>query len=160
MNKSRRSSINFHKYLYFLFLHLFPLFPRQKRRWLLGWGGKGVEVIFSYFPNNDKAFRLVGWRVLFPQIFYRSCKWQTENASNSEEIYIRTCEYAGWSESILFANALTHYHIMPHFDALKIYTCGKHCEKRRNCLKQAISRFLTIFSTLYNTFFFFILNSL
>ena len=29
---------------------------------------------------------------------------------------------------------LTHYHTMPHFDALKIYSCGKHCEKRRNCL--------------------------
>ena len=29
---------------------------------------------------------------------------------------------------------LTHYHIMPHFDALKIYRYGKHCEKRRNCL--------------------------
>ena len=27
-----------------------------------------------------------------------------------------------------------HYHNMPHFGALKIYSCGKHCEKRRNCL--------------------------
>ena len=25
-------------------------------------------------------------------------------------------------------------HIMPHFDTLKIYSSGKHCEKRRNCL--------------------------
>ena len=31
-------------------------------------------------------------------------------------------------------NILTHYHTMPHFDTLKIYGCGKHCEKRRNCL--------------------------
>ena len=23
---------------------------------------------------------------------------------------------------------------MPHFDTLKIYSCGKHSEKRRNCL--------------------------
>ena len=29
---------------------------------------------------------------------------------------------------------LTHYHTMLHFDALKIYSCGKHCEKKRNCL--------------------------
>ena len=29
---------------------------------------------------------------------------------------------------------LTLYHTMPHFDALKIYSCGKHCEKRTNCL--------------------------
>ena len=25
---------------------------------------------------------------------------------------------------------LPQYHIMPHFDALKIYSCRKHCEKR------------------------------
>ena len=30
--------------------------------------------------------------------------------------------------------SLTHYHTMPHFEALKIYSCVKHCEKRRNCL--------------------------
>ena len=42
---------------------------------------------------------------------------------------------------------------MPHFDALKIYSCGKHCEKRRNCLQQAISPFLTMFSILYGTYF-------
>ena len=29
---------------------------------------------------------------------------------------------------------LTHYHTMPHFEAQKIYSCRKHCEKRRNCL--------------------------
>ena len=31
---------------------------------------------------------------------------------------------------------------MPHFDTLVIYNCGKHCEKRRNCLLPAISPFL------------------
>ena len=31
----------------------------------------------------------------------------------------------------------THYHTMPHFDALQIYSCGKHCEKREiACNKQ------------------------
>ena len=48
---------------------------------------------------------------------------------------------------------LTTYHAMLHFDALKIYSCGKHGEKRRNCLEQAISPFLTMFSTLYDTYF-------
>ena len=52
---------------------------------------------------------------------------------------------------------LTHYHTMPHFDALKIYCFGKHCEKRRNCFWQAVSPFLTMFSTL--CFFFFFLFS-
>ena len=28
--------------------------------------------------------------------------------------------------------SLTYFHTMPHFDALKIYSSGKHCEKRRN----------------------------
>ena len=29
---------------------------------------------------------------------------------------------------------LTHYQTMPHFDTQKIYSCRKHCEKRRNYL--------------------------
>ena len=29
---------------------------------------------------------------------------------------------------------LTHYHTIPHFDALKIYSCRKNCEKTRNSL--------------------------
>ena len=34
-------------------------------------------------------------------------------------------------------NLLTNYHTMQHFDTPKIYSCGKHCEKRRNaCNKQ------------------------
>ena len=53
----------------------------------------------------------------------------------------------------LCGNGLTHYHTVPHFNALKIYNCGKHCEKRRNCLLQAISPILTMFSTLYGTYF-------
>ena len=52
-----------------------------------------------------------------------------------------------------FLPYLTHYHTMLHFDALKIYSCGKHYEKRRICLEQAISPCLTIFSTLYGTYF-------
>ena len=34
-------------------------------------------------------------------------------------------------------NNLTHYHTMPHFDTLNIYSCGKHCEKKEiACNKQ------------------------
>ena len=42
---------------------------------------------------------------------------------------------------------------MPHFHALKIDSHGKHGEKRRNCLKKAMSPFLTMFSTLYGIYF-------
>ena len=52
-----------------------------------------------------------------------------------------------------FFSPLTHYHTIPHSDTLKIYSCGKHCEKRKNCLLQAIFPFLTMFSTLYGTYF-------
>ena len=48
---------------------------------------------------------------------------------------------------------IPHYHTMPHFDTVTIYSSGKHCEKRRNCSSQAISPFLTMFSTLYGTYF-------
>ena len=34
----------------------------------------------------------------------------------------------------VLAGVLTHYHTIPHFDTLKIYIRGKHCEKRRNYL--------------------------
>ena len=61
-----------------------------------------------------------------------------------------------WSKGLIATSynkfSLTHHHTMPHFDALKIYSCGKHCKKRRNCLSQAISPFLTMFSTLYGTY--------
>ena len=40
---------------------------------------------------------------------------------------------------------LTHYHTMLHFDVLKMYSCGKHFEKRRNSLEQAISPFSQCF---------------
>ena len=64
---------------------------------------------------------------------------------------------AGYQHFLLFPqcfpkpSSLIHYHTMPNFDALKIYSCGKHCEKRRNCLSQAISPSLTMFSTVYGT---------
>ena len=57
------------------------------------------------------------------------------------------------SPKVFADDKLTHYHTMLHFDALKIYSHGKHWEKRRNCLLQAISPFLTMLSTLYGTSF-------
>ena len=54
---------------------------------------------------------------------------------------------------------LTRDHKIPHFDALKVYSYGKHCEKRRNCLYQATSPFLTMFSNPI-WYIFFILKAL
>ena len=50
---------------------------------------------------------------------------------------ISACSPCGIGEQSLIylcPSCLTHYHLMPHFHALKIYSCGKHGEKRRNCL--------------------------
>ena len=33
------------------------------------------------------------------------------------------------SKILSFGKELTHYRTMPHFEALQIYSCGKHCEK-------------------------------
>ena len=54
---------------------------------------------------------------------------------------------------IMLRMALTLYYTIPHFDALKIYSCQKHCEKRRNCWLNAVSPFLTTFSFLYGTYY-------
>ena len=38
------------------------------------------------------------------------------------------------SSKVCMVKGLTHYHTVPHFDALKICSCRKHSEKRRKCL--------------------------
>ena len=65
----------------------------------------------------------------------------------------------GWSQNGVSGNGLTHYHTMRHFDALKIYSCGKHCDKRTKLLVTSN------FSFSHNVFYsrcclFFILNAL
>ena len=43
----------------------------------------------------------------------------------------------------------------PHFDALKIYSCGKHAGKGEIACYKQFSPFLTMFSTLFGTYFHF-----
>ena len=48
-------------------------------------------------------------------------------------IYRKTISYH--FSYIEYLNFLfTHYHTMMYFDTQKIYSCGKHCEKRKHCL--------------------------
>ena len=61
--------------------------------------------------------------------------------------------YLDEANILLSSIGLTHNHTIQHFDAEKTLSCGKHCGKRRNCLQQANSPFLTMFSTLYVTYF-------
>ena len=60
---------------------------------------------------------------------------------------------SGSDDTVWACLVLTHYHTLLHFDALKIYSHRKHYEKRRNCLLEAISLFLTMYSTLNDTYF-------
>ena len=53
------------------------------------------------------------------------------------------------SKISISGKGLTNYDTMSHFDARKIYSCGKDCEKRRNYLLQEFYPF----STLYDLFF-------
>ena len=43
-------------------------------------------------------------------------------------------ENVGYKYPLVSLNDLTHYHTMTHFDALKMYSCGKHCEKKEKLL--------------------------
>ena len=52
-----------------------------------------------------------------------------------------------WS---LKMGGVTHYHTISNFDTT--YKAVENNEKRRNCLLQVISPFLTMFSTLYGTY--------
>jgi hypothetical protein len=71
--------------------------------------------------------------------------WQLVNTSPNNPLHHNTIEkefhkniHGGENmvnSSMSFSNnVLTHYHKMPDFDALKIYSCGQHCEKSRNSL--------------------------
>ena len=48
---------------------------------------------------------------------------------------------------------LSHYCTMPHFEALKICSSAKHCEKMRNCLLQAIAPFQNVSYPIWHLFF-------
>ena len=66
---------------------------------------------------------------IIDQIFTPSvlkCAFKVWNVFNDNYMYMKTL--------IDTSCTLTHYHTMPHFDALKINSCGKHCEKRKNGL--------------------------
>ena len=80
--------------------------------------------------------------------------WRLENTGKGRKCWIPAFSSFStmFSKDIFPRVFLTHYHTMPHFDALKICNSGKHCEKRRNCLEQAISPFPTMFSILCGTY--------
>ena len=95
--------------------------------------------------------------LLFPQCFQKACflgaskgviVWEWVNkhiiffklltASPHQNTHRQKQTFLSHSfntfEFELFDNRLTLYRTILHFDTLKIYSCRKHCEKRRKCL--------------------------
>ena len=61
----------------------------------------------------------------------------------------------------LFIDILTHYHTMSHFDALKKYSCGKHCEKKEKLIETSNFSFShNVFYPIWHLHVFFVLNAL
>ena len=57
-----------------------------------------------------------------------------ENAGNQHFLLFPKGFLSCKRQISLSEQALTQYHTMPHSDKLKMHSCGKHCEKKRNCL--------------------------
>ena len=60
--------------------------------------------------------------------------WRTFHYFIEFEIVVCKLFQFGRAKNLSFGKELTHYHTIPQFEALKIYSGRKHCEKRRNCL--------------------------
>ena len=105
--------------------------------------GKKMHPIFFFLNTAFSPFPK-----MFSNLFNK-----TFNYLNYLHFVICKCFQFGQVYSFVVCYRVNPLPTMLHFDALKIHSCGKHCEKRRNCLQQAIYPFLTMFSTLYGTFF-------
>ena len=82
----------------------------------------GCSLCFNSYPSeNELQSFLCFFQSPFPQLFLYNEKQCHYNNNFVDGVYKKH-------------PLLTHYHTMLHFDALKIYSCRKHCEKRRNCV--------------------------
>ena len=99
---------------------------------LFGKGLREVTVSFllSLCPSVCSIFCLYDFSIANGPI---SKKLHRNIQSKHRCVYHILVQFLG-KELMGVFSTLTHYQTVPHFDALKIYSCGKHCEKRRNCL--------------------------
>ena len=64
-------------------------------------------------------------------------------------------KFSTWERTSLHHD-LTHYHTMPHFDPLKIYIYGKHCEEKEKLLVTSNFSFShNVFYPIWHFFFHF-----
>ena len=103
--------------------------------------------------------------LLFPKCSHHiSHKWKRVNGLNLKAVGMMECNWnsldkqcymfaidinSHWTYWLDFNpyQPLTHYHTIPYFDALKTYSCRKHCDKRRKVKKgkiyKAVENFVT-----------------
>ena len=96
----------------------------NRQSWDTTWKKKSFENIVEKGENEGNQHFL-----LFSQCFSTLPKTNfnfsvtfilsSENVFNLDQ-----------SKNMLFGNELTHYNTIPHFDALKKYSCGKHWDKQ------------------------------
>ena len=104
-----------------------------------------IFITLELFTNNTDFF------MTLIHLTSKNIKGKGENAGNQHFLRFPQCFFSILSQTEIITQAtfilssanalnlssdrgLTHYHTIPHFDALQIHTFGKHCEKRRNYL--------------------------
>ena len=84
--------------------------------------------VLSVLPTEVSGIRLTG-------LFGKVLKIQNQ-------LFTKQQSFLYFMKLKAFASdKLTHYHTMPHFDALQIYSCGKHCDMEKEkiaCDKQVL----------------------
>ena len=129
------------------------------------------DIINSYLTHVwDKKMAILHWKegLLCDKLVYQTFKWNNtiphfdtlkihSCGNHFDTLRIHSC--GNHFEALKIHSCGNHFDALmihsfgKHFDALMIHSCGKYCEKRRNCLWEAISPFLTVFSSLYATYF-------
>ena len=85
-----------------------------------------VTSIFSFFPQCFLPYQ----RQILP-LEPPTCKLSSTNSYILDKpIFCLSRRRINHYNEVLILFSLTHYHTMPHFDALKIYSCGKQGNKQ------------------------------
>ena len=96
------------------------------------------EDLFGKKLNQEMTISF-GTGCLLAQLFSKRC-WCIGKAPEHLPIIVVLLNVIYFIISLVIEDTLNPDKLfnplqtMPHFDVLKIHSCGKHCEKRRNCL--------------------------
>ena len=103
---------------------------------LIEWCFAPLSTIFQSYHGDSSHYSCLSWvspvlgsgsEVSCPRTLSR--KTQRIQCCSNPGPWITSQTLYHWATQDPFF----HYQTMPHFDTLNIYSCRKHCEKRRNC---------------------------